>query len=493
MEPAVCLTRVSFQYKGADRPALRDVSFSLSPGECALITGPAASGKTTLCHSLNGLVPQVREGRLKGDIRVAGMDVTRFRVQTLARKAGLVMQDPEIQIVGRTIAEDLAFGPRNYLMPAEDIPDRISRAMALAGLDLPGHRPTAALSGGEKQRLAIAGVLAMSPSVLILDEPASELDPAGRSDLYRCLFKLKQDQGLTLIIVEKKTDDLRDMADQVLVMDDGRLKKQSVYRNRAAASPAVPVRPRQAAAGPEAPAALAVRNLSYAPAGPVLDAVNLTIYQDDFIALMGHNGAGKSSLARHLNGLIPCRSGSVSFYGKDVGRFTAPEMAGSVGFVFQNPDHQIFESSVEKEVGFGLTHQGLGRKEIKERVDEALHLTGLESVRHAHPFTLGKGLRQLIAVAAILVLTPRVLVLDEPVTGLDARGTARVMEILENLHRAGTAILLITHDMDLAVHHARRLVVMKAGQIALDAPIGKALEHPALLRDAGLMPEKGLP
>ena len=496
MDKAVELTQVSFQYKTADRLALKDISFSLDRGECAVITGPSASGKSTLCRCMNGLVPQVCEGRLTGRIVVAGMDTAAFRVQALAKEVGLVMQDPEVQIVGRTVFEDLAFGPRNFLVPKAEIRRRVSQSLIQMGLGGYEDRPTSALSGGEKQRLTIAGVLAMRPAILVLDDPASELDPAGRSALYRHLADLKQVSGLTLVIVEQKTDDILDMADRVFVLDAGELKEVDRHSDRIRLRP-FSGPPLPSGTGPKAPspAVLEVKNLNFAHtrSEPILKDISLTLFQTDFIALMGHNGAGKTSLVKHLNGLIPCRSGNVSFCGKSIDTMKASELARSVGFVFQNPDHQIFETSVEKEVAFGLSNHGLSKKEIADRVNQALCLTDLEKVRNHHPFTLGKGIRQLIAVASIVVLGPRVLIVDEPTTGMDRHGVRQIMEIIGTLHKNGTAILLITHDMDLAARHAERIVVMDRGSIILDAPMARALDHNTLLAKAGLIPGESSP
>ena len=461
------MTQVSFRYKGSDRFALKDLSLSLNAGQCVVITGPVGAGKSTLCHCLNGLIPQVIEGELKGHILVGDKDISQFRVQTLSREVGLVMQDPEVQIVGRTVAEDVAFGPRNYLVPADEIHKRISQALSQVGLDGYEHRHTDALSGGEKQRLAIAGILAMATDILVLDEPASELDPAGKAALYTTLAELKQNRGVTLIIVEQKIDDLPDMVDHLFFMENGSLKKHTPSPIPFQESFQKTNHSFKTKKQSNGPVALKVEHLffSHTPSRPILNDINLTIFQDDFIALMGHNGAGKTTLAKHLNGLIPCRAGSVTFYGKEIQNFKRSEMASLVGFVFQNPDHQIFESSVEKEVGLGLFHQGVTPAGIASQVDDALSLTGLETVKHVHPFTLGKGVRQLIALASIVVMKPKVLIVDEPTTGLDSQGAMRVMEILHNLHSTGTAILFITHDMTLAAQYAHRLVMMKKGKI----------------------------
>lgn len=508
MDNALELSHVSFQYKSANHPALNDISFSLARGECAVVMGPSASGKTTLCRCLNGLVPQALEGTLTGEVTVAGKDVSTFRVQTLAKDVGFVMQDPEVQIVGRTVREDLAFGPRNFLVPAAEIEKRIPRVLAHVGLQGYEDRSTAALSGGEKQRLAIAGILAMAPGILVLDEPASELDPAGRTELYRHLDQLRQRQGLTLVIVEQKIEDILPMVDQVLMMTAGRLKAQGrpeqIQKNLIppCCSPpplpgkqCSPVRnfiPRtlkdKPGSPPENPVLLEVKqlNFQYTPSIPILKNIHLTIRQKDFTAVMGHNGAGKTTLVKHLNGLLPCTSGTLLFCKKEMKRMTIRERARSVGFVFQNPDHQIFENSVEKEISFGLTGMGLSREEITRRVDEALDRTGIESVRHHHPFTVGKGTRQMIAVASIVALRPRILVVDEPTTGLDETGGRRIMDLIKNLHTRGTAIVLITHDLNLAAQYADRLVVMTRGEIVVDDDMETALAAREILKRAGL-------
>ncbi|SMD10660.1 energy-coupling factor transport system ATP-binding protein [Desulfocicer vacuolatum DSM 3385] len=494
MQKAIKLSRVSFKYKGADTLALSDISWSLKPGECAVIMGPSASGKTTLCRCLNGLIPQALEGSLSGDIVVAGKDVSIFRTQTLAKDVGFVMQDPEVQIVGRTVCEDLAFGPRNLLVPAREIEERIPKVLSQVGLSGYENRFTADLSGGEKQRLAIAGVLAMEPSVLILDEPASELDPAGRADLYRHLDRLRQSKGLTLVIVEQNIEEIRSMVDQVLILEKGRmvtrgslegLEKSWPHTLPSAPTPGMDSLPLDTAPSLE----INHLNFEYTPGIPVLKDIDFSVCPGDFMALMGHNGAGKTTLVKHLNGLIPSHPGTILFEGKAVNRFKIKDLARCVGFVFQNPDHQIFENSVEKEIAFGLTHMGGSRRAVARTVDDILEKTGLDPFRHHHPFTLGKGMRQMIAVASIAALNPRVLVVDEPTTGLDASGSHMIMDLILALHSKGTAVVLITHDLAMAARYATRLVVMAKGKIVLDESMEKGLEKNDVLHRAGLVPD----
>lgn len=502
MVQAIELTKVSFRYKTADTFALKDIEFSLEQGKCAVIMGPSASGKTTLCHCLNGLIPQAVEGELKGGITAAGKNLSLFRIQTMAEKVGLVMQDPEVQIVGRTVSEDIAFGPRNFRVPKDEINNRIRQSLSRVGLDGYETRLTTALSGGEKQRLAIAGVLAMNPEILVLDEPASELDPAGRNEIYRHLENLREKTGLTMIIVEQKIDDIIQMIDKVILLDNGRMKwagkpedmsSQNTLCSRSV-FPVYPVHPspdKKPHPGHEiTPPALRVKglNFSYTPSEPVLKDIHLNIYQDDFMAVAGHNGAGKTSLVKHLNGLIACKSGSIHFYEKEINTMTPAALSQSVGFVFQNPDHQIFENSVEREVSFGLSNRGFSKRRIKKRVDETIEYMGLSAVRNNHPFSLGKGLRQMLAVASIVVLKPEILIVDEPTTGLDLSGSQKIMDIIEKLHHNGTAIILISHDMELIKNYTNRLVVLDHGKIILDEKTEQALLEKETLKQAGIFP-----
>jgi energy-coupling factor transport system ATP-binding protein len=491
MDAVVELKGVFYRYRNQEKDTLSDITLSVRQGACVVLTGNAGSGKSTLCHCLNGLIPQALEGDLRGSLSVAGKNPVAIRVQAMARQIGLVMQDPETQIVGRTVYEDVAFGPRNYLVPKQDIHRRVTEALDQVGLQgYENHSPDT-LSGGEKQRLAMAGVLAMEPDILVLDEPASELDPAGRKNLYRMLNGLRTTQSTTLIIVEQKLQDIHTMVDTVFMLDSGQLMWQGNPDNYLKTQHVAPRRPLISTESdpvaqmnpacssenlgnapletdPTPPAPLLEicgLNFSYPGSGPLLQDINLDIHENDFLALAGHNGAGKTSLAKHLNGLLPAPPQTVLFAGCDISTMNRKELSQNVGFVFQNPDHQIFETTVEKELDFGLRTSGIKKTERKERVRETLRFMGLEAYATVHPFTLGKGMRQMIAVASIVALKPRVLVVDEPTTGLDASGCATIMQIIKKLHNAGTAIVCISHDMELIRKYANRVVVLDQGRI----------------------------
>lgn len=469
---AVSVSKLSFRYKRGENLALKDVTFQLLPATCTLIRGEAGSGTTTLFHCLKGLIPQAVEGEFSGHVVIAGMDVTKYRVQTLSKHVGFVLQDPEVQIVGRTVYEDLIFGPRNLLIPRDTIDYDVKSVLRAVGLEGYESRETYQLSGGEKQRLAIAGVLLMKPQVLILDEPSSELDPEGRKGLFELIYRLKRDEGLTIVIADRQLAVSHPLVDGELLLKNGELKDPASSEQYSAPC----VHPSRFS-GNEKPVVLTVENLSFAynPKTPILENINMEIRQQEFVALVGYNGSGKTTLAMQLNRLLKPQTGSVIYKKNAIEKLSRAEIARSIGFIFQNPDHQIFETSVAKEIGFGLIQQGLDAKEIKEKVDEVLGFMDLEAYRDHHPATLPKGIRQFIAVASIVALSPEVLIVDEPTTGLDTRGKETIISRLRELNHKGTAIVMITHDMELVKENCSRIILLEQGLIKVDKPIISAL------------------
>ncbi len=540
---AIQVRNLSYTYPKGEERILSDVSFDVRQGEFTVIMGHTGAGKTTLLMCLNGIIPQLLEGERTGSIEIAGLDVGSYRVQTLSKHLGLVMQDSETQVFGRSVAEDVAFGPRNYLVPREEIFVRVDEALARVRLSGYNDRTTHQLSGGEKQRLAIAGVLAMKPEILVLDEPTSELDPLGRDEIYATIADLRREKNLTIVAVEHSSQEIHERADTVIVVAAGKIvwkgKPSDFFRDvelvRSTGIKPIPVSVlgwilhrkglidaadipltvdeaygliertlsgrRLAAPAPREPAprrpatdytkpVITVRGLvhEYEGGRRAVDGVDLTIYEGDFVALIGQNGAGKTTLAKHFNSILKPSSGSVEVCGIDAGSSQPEILSRSIGYVFQNPDHQIFCQTVYKELEFGLKNLGLGEEETAARIDRVLELTGLSRHREEHPFSLGKGERQMIAVASILVLEPRVLVVDEPTTGLDWAGINRMMDLIHRLHENGTTIVMITHDMDIVARHARRVVVMKRGRVILDGDAASVFEETDRLEEAFVAP-----
>ena len=565
MEYAIELHDISYSYPRSDVKSLKNISLAIEKGKFVVLMGPSGAGKTTLSLCLNGLIPQLLEGELTGKVIVANKDVRKYRVQTMSKHLGLVLQDPETQIFGLTVEEDTAFGPRNFSVPVEEIRRRIDEALARVRLQGYKQRNTQELSGGEKQRLAIAGVLAMQPEILVLDEPASELDPAGRKEIYETLDNLRKEQNLTILLIEHSSEEIINRADEVIVVNQGEIAWRGapgelfrnipllrrfglrplpvslvgweLYQKGLIGSPEIPLdvseaeqmirrlfgergqltnrdqsfmasNQEQAILGnnqsplndlgrnmcrpknEKLPALIEVSNLSYQynSTQKALQGVNLAIQAGEFVALIGENGAGKTTLAKHFNALLKPTCGDVVIDGMNTREFTTPQLAQTVGYVFQNPDHQIFSVSVEKEMEYGLKNIGLREREIKERIDEALQLTGLAEQRKTHPFSLGKGERQMIAVASILALRPKILVIDEPTTGLDWAGIQKLMALIGQLHKSGTTIIMITHDMELVAQYAERSIVLKDGGIFLDGKTREIFADFEVLGQTAIVP-----
>lgn len=530
---AIEIKGLCFTYKNSDVEVLKDIDLSIEEGKFTVIMGRTGAGKTTLAMLPNGIIPQLVEGTVKGTIIAAGKDSSKYRVQTMAREIGLVLQDPETQIFGRTVDEDTAFGPRNYLVPRDEIKERIKSALNKVRLDGYEKRQTSQLSGGEKQRLAIAGILAMDPSIIILDEPTSELDPIGREEIYSTMVSLQKDQKKTVVAVEHSSQEISEKADNIVILSDAHVVWQGepqdffreldlvekygikplpvskigweLYKKGFISKEEIPLSVDDAYAlvvrllggrklefSPvEAPKAEREKlievsdvHYQYDKSKEALKGVTFDIYEGDYVALIGQNGAGKTTLAKHFNSLFKPTSGRILVCGKDTRNEEPNTLAEQIGYVFQNPDNQIFSTSVYKEMEYGLKALKLSEEEMSKRIHEVAKLLDIEKVLEEHPFSLGKGERQRVAVASILVLKPRILVVDEPTTGQDWGGIQNMMKLIDELHSNGTTIVMITHDMDVVATHANRVIVMAKGSMVADGSVRDVFKQEKALKDA---------
>ena len=576
---AVEMSNVVFTYEGAATPALCGIDLTLKPGEMIGIMGASGAGKSTLAKCLNRLVPAFERGEFNGVVRIHGRALDGVRVSDLSPIVGMVFQDFEAQLFSTNVALEIAFTMQQIGMPREEIVARIEPALAAVGLTGFAHRDPTSLSGGEKQRLAIAAVLALRPAVIVLDEPTTDLDPEGKAEVFALIRNLRE-QGLSLIVIEHEADELCG-CDRLVVLRDGEVVMEgppasvmtqleqleacgvhppelnralgilgiqahttsvdeaealirqrflksidsTAQAGRVTVSPGrfaiTPVTdpeaveelmgfrgegrdrvsspaknqnpPPESDAGdrrsPDAVLAEAERlNFSY-PLGPrVLDEINFRIHPGEFVAIVGQNGSGKTTLAKHLVGLLTPGDGRVLLEGRDRQTLRPAETAQTAGYVFQNPDHQIFAATVEMEIAFGPRNFGLTNDEVEQRVAEVLRAVNLEDARERDPFLLSKGERQRLAVASVLALRPRLLILDEPTTGLDYREQRRMMGLVSDLNRAGIAIIIITHAPWLVAEYARRVVLMRRGRIRFDGPVDKFFQQDELLRQSSFRP-----
>lgn len=530
MGVAISIQDLSFTYAETTRPALRHVNGEVEEGTYVVVMGHEGAGKSTLCCSLNALVPRFFRGEYSGRVLVHGIEVARARVAEMSRRVGLVLQDFEAQLFSTSVELEVAFGPENLRLPRDEIERRVDRYLRFVGLAEMRRREPASLSGGQKQRLAIASVLALEPPVLVMDEPTTDLDPIGREEVLSVADLLRQERR-TLLVVDHDPETAVG-ADQVWLMREGEVVAQGPPRKvltdlallescgvqppptvalfQALGWPGQPLTVEEAIAlirehdlaqprplkaptpSPNGrPVILELRDVDYVyptRAVEALKGINLQIREGEFLALVGQNGSGKTTLAKHLNGLLKPTRGEVLFRGRPLGEIRRTEMARHVGYVFQNPDHQIFSNTVREEVSFSLRMAGMDPRTIEERVAEALAVVGLSGYEDQVPFTLTKGERQRVAVASVLAAQPQVIILDEPTTGLDYRHQRSMMEMLRGLHRRGHTVIIITHSMWVAAEYAERVVVMKDGQILLDAPTRTAFAQEAILAEASLRP-----
>ena len=532
MSLAVSIEDLTFTYQGDERPALQNIQGQIEDGTFIVVMGHGGAGKSTLCCGLNALVPKFFRGQYQGRVLVKGQEVARHRVADMSRLVGLVLQDFEAQLFSTNVELEMAFGPENHCLPRPEIGRRIHSYLTFVGLEKLRHREPATLSGGQKQRLAIGSVLALEPKVLVMDEPTTDLDPLGRDEVLSVAKGLRE-EGRMLLIVDHEPETAV-TADQVWLMRDGQVISQGppseILLNTAAIEscgiktlPILELFQSMNWRGNPLTVETAIeliqknrlarrRERKFKPASshdahgfPILKAeelryiyptyhvealrgIDLSIREGEFIAILGQNGSGKTTLAKHFNGLLKPISGRMLVQNKPTTEYSHRELARWVGYVFQNPDHQIFARTVAEEVGFGLKMQGETPKTIEKRVAEALEVVGLQGYEQKVPFALTKGERQRVAVASVLAAQPQVIILDEPTTGLDYRHQRNTMEMLKRLNQYGHTIIIITHSMWVAAEYASRTIVMMDGRILSDGPTRWVFADETRLIEASLFP-----
>ncbi len=499
-EPAALVTveALTFQYRRATFPAIRDVSLTVAPGEVVLIAGPSGCGKSTLIRAINGLIPHAYPGELSGTVHVEGRLTSELKLRDIARTVGTVLQDPGKQIVGATVEAELAFGPENLGLPREAMRERIREVAERAGVEPLLGRETSALSGGERQLLAVAGILMMRPRLYVVDEPLANLDPATAARLLAVLRDLA-DAGDAVVIVEHRVEEALDLRpDRVLYLEEGVTRYLGpvdgflsvveprnvkvpfdVVLRRRRSEPAPPtnataripsVRPD---AQPDDPPRLEFRGVHAAIDGtPILHGVDARLGRAEIVAVLGPNGSGKTTAFRTAMHLLRTTEGTVLVDGVDAADRTTAELATIFGYVFQSPSQMLFARTVHEELLFGPKNLGRDPVSFDDLLADVLRRTSLdqlEGIMERPPLSLSFGQQKRLALAIALALRPRTLILDEPSAGQDHR-TAEAF-IQEVLAIPGLeSIYLITHDVDLALTHADRILLFRDGRIVADGP-----------------------
>ncbi|HQV70773.1 MAG TPA: ABC transporter ATP-binding protein [Thermoflexales bacterium] len=483
---SISVRDVTYTYSGAKQPALKNADVELREGELTFIAGQSGSGKSTLIRCVNGLIPRrYNAGKLSGSVWMEGRDAARLSLAQISRLVGTVMQDPERQLVSTQVMDDIAFGLENIGLPREEIIARATAAAQRLNIAHVLERKTFSLSGGEKQKVAIAGVMAMNPRAVLLDEPLASLDPASAREAMQA-FRALADEGVAVVVVEHRHEVVLAANPQhCIVLADGAV----AYDGDAAGFPRGPSPARRAIApaNPNAKILLDLRDVTFAHpnAAPTLRNINLHIRAGDVIALLGANGAGKSTLCRHFIGLHRPASGAVFLGDENTAGMTIAQMARRVGYVFQNPGAMLFAPTLREELAFGPKNLGLPADVVEKNVLHAAQVVGLADRLDDSPFALSHGQQKRVSVACVLAMrvpgiTGRVMALDEPTAGQDSANILRLMDELTT--REGfEALVFATHDLDLARTYANRAVVMAEGQIVADG------EPSAVLSDAALL------
>jgi energy-coupling factor transporter ATP-binding protein EcfA2 len=509
---------LTFYYSDTAQPALKDISLKVRDGEFILLTGPSSGGKSSLCRCLNGLIPHFYGGRISGRVTVAGLDTLESSTRELATKVGFVFQDPENQLVSMDVEREVAFGLENLGFPRHLIAKRLEESLDTLGIANLRYRPLSELSGGEKQKVAIASVLALHPSVLILDEPTSELDPKGAEEVLSVVTRLNHELGLTVILVEHRLDRVLQYADRLIVIDRGVIALDGEVNNilsdryqelsdlgigvpplirlfqelkkRDASIDRIPLTVKEGRAmlektlenrtpladtawgreGADGKILIETNNLWYAyPNGlTALKKVCLEMREGEFVAIMGRNASGKTTLVKHFNRLLVPTKGNIKVDGTDTREATIAQLARKVGFVFQNPNDHLFADTVYDEIAFTLKTLGFSSEEIKLGIGEVLeefHLTGF---KERYPRSLSGGEKQRVALASVLAARPKIVILDEPTRGMEYRLKCELMRFLKDYCSQGNTVVLVSHDVEIVAEYAERVILLSEGRVVVD-------------------------
>lgn len=540
------IQELTFKYAEAKKNALENVTLNIQKGDFVGIIGESGAGKTTLCSCLNALIPHHYTGDFYGSVKVEGQDTFDVKPDKLALKVGSVFQDIESQIVSYFVEDEILFGLENFGVPANQIEERITEALEALGISELRHREISTLSGGQKQKVVFASIIALKPDYLILDEPTGELDPASSLQIFKLLKKLNEERGITVIVAEQKIMLLCEFVKKLIVLEKGTvvhygeirstLTHQREMEEAGINSPRVltltgkmveegltpsgmkteericlntqeaadfikrmmgkdchvkadddSLKPSQEpVTEPSEQPVLEFKNVcfSYNETANVHD-LNVKIQKGDFTAITGSNGAGKSTFSKLCNGLLQPSAGDVFVLGQNTKRNKVSSLAKHIGFLFQNPDRQICCSTVEEEIAFSLKNNGLSKEEIQRKVEATIKEFGFDA--KTEPFNMSRGQRQRLCLACLIALNPEILILDEPTTGLDYRECMEMMNRIRELNENGTTVIMVCHDMEVVLDFAKSVIVMNRGEILAQGATREILSNKELLAKARLL------
>ena len=527
MDKYISFNQFTFQYDAQAEATLKDISFDIAKGEKVLILGPSGSGKSTLAQCLNGIIPNIHEGQAQGQVRIDGQDIFKQSIYDKSQLVSTVLQDPDGQFIGLTVAEDLAFALENDCADQSEMKDKVALwAERLDLTSLLNHRPQD-LSGGQKQRVSLAGVLIDESPILLFDEPLANLDPKSGQETIDLIDKIHKEVGATTIIIEHRLEDvLYRPVDRILLVNEGELifnsspdellsstlllengireplyvtvLRQLGFDTRSAqnlsqldaldlSDLALPDRVLKDKRDSSSDSILKVEGLSvsYGDNPAIIEDLSFSLKKGERLAIVGKNGAGKSTLAKALCGFVPSQ-GKLTYEGQDISQDSIAERSERIGFVLQNPNQMISQTMIFDEVALGLRLRGIEEAEVEERVHEVLKTCGLYSFRNWPISALSFGQKKRVTIASILVLKPEIIILDEPTAGQDYKTYTDIMNFLDSLQKQGHTIVMITHDMQLMLEHSDRCLVVVEGKIIADDKPVTILNQKDLLESANL-------
>ncbi len=540
------IQELTFKYAEAKKNALENVTLNIQKGDFVGIIGESGAGKTTLCSCLNALIPHHYTGDFYGSVKVEGQDTFDVKPDKLALKVGSVFQDIESQIVSYFVEDEILFGLENFGVPANQIEERITEALEALGISELRHREISTLSGGQKQKVVFASIIALKPDYLILDEPTGELDPASSLQIFKLLKKLNEERGITVIVAEQKIMLLCEFVKKLIVLEKGtvvhygeirstlthqremeeagincprvltltgKMMEEGLTPSGMKTEERICLNTQEAAdfikrmmgndchvktdddslkpsqepvTEPSEQPVLEFKNVcfSYNETANVHD-LNVKIQKGDFTAITGSNGAGKSTFSKLCNGLLQPSTGDVFVLGQNTKRNKVSSLAKHIGFLFQNPDRQICCSTVEEEIAFSLKNNGLSKEEIQRKVEATIKEFGFDA--KTEPFNMSRGQRQRLCLACLIALNPEILILDEPTTGLDYRECMEMMNRIRELNENGTTVIMVCHDMEVVLDFAKSVIVMNRGEILAQGATREILSNKELLAKARLL------
>ncbi len=505
----ITITDLTFTYPGADRPALNGLNLQILDGELCLVMGPSGSGKSTLLRCINGLVPHFSGGDLRGAIRVNELDPARLSPREMSRMVGFVFQDPEAQFVVDRVEDEIAFSLENAGLAKAEMESRVSEAMELLELTHLHSRRIETLSGGEIQRVAIAAAMALKPRILVLDEPTSQLDPHSAEEVLEALVQLNKQLGLSIILAEHRLERVLPHTGQIIYLSEDfpaglsgaprdvlpkiRLNPPMIILGKIFEWRPLPLtidEARECAQNSQQKIDEAIKRPAKLRAasgqpgdGPFMQAsgvqvkfgevqalrgVDLSLYPGEIAVMMGHNGAGKSTLLRTLIGLTPLDAGSIQVGGKDITGRSVADVCQQVGYLPQDPNALLFADTVQEELLITLRNHHLDTQEPQYQPHLLMERLGIADKATRYPRDLSTGERQRVALGAVMVTHPGALLLDEPTRGLDYAAKQTLLKLLKNWRDEGMAILMVTHDVELAVQAADRIILLENGKVSAD-------------------------